>query len=224
VTESRATLRYHRASAPKARQALSLIRGADVEEARRRLRFADKDAAVTVLKLLESAISNAEHNNQIPADELFVQTAYAHEGPTQKRMRPRARGRASRIRKRTCHITIIVERFTDDQQKERARREALQAKSGKRQRQPLRRRRRIRTEEHEHTEDEMAEGAEPLAEEQPVEDVVEDVVEEKPKRTRKKASEKPAEKPKPKRTRAKKTEGDDQEKPKRSRRKSEEGE
>jgi large subunit ribosomal protein L22 len=79
-----------------------------VEEARHVLSFTDRRAAGTVRKVLDSAVANAEHNHALDADELFIAQAYADEGPTLKRWRPRARGRATRIRKRTSHITIVV--------------------------------------------------------------------------------------------------------------------
>jgi large subunit ribosomal protein L22 len=107
----RSQVRHVRSSAYKAREVLDLIRGLPVARALEVLEFAERDIARIILKCLESAIANAEHNNAIPADELFVSACYADEGPTMKRWRPRARGRATRIRKRTCHITVIVSRL-----------------------------------------------------------------------------------------------------------------
>lgn len=107
----RSQVRHVRSSAYKAREVLDLIRGLPVARALEVLEFAERDIARIILKCLESAVANAEHNNAIPADELFVSACYADEGPTMKRWRPRARGRATRIRKRTCHITIIVSRL-----------------------------------------------------------------------------------------------------------------
>ncbi len=107
----RSQVRHVRSSAYKAREMLDLIRGLPVARALEVLEFAERDIARIILKCLESAIANAEHNNAIPADELFVSACYADEGPTMKRWRPRARGRATRIRKRTCHITVIVSRL-----------------------------------------------------------------------------------------------------------------
>ena len=95
-------------SATKARAVLDLIRGKSVAEARTILQFCDRGAAEVIVKVLDSAVANAGNNNDIPPEELFVTTAYADEGPTMKRWRPRARGRATRIRKRTCHITIVL--------------------------------------------------------------------------------------------------------------------
>ena len=108
----RAQHRYARFSAYKAREVLDLIRGLPVGEARSLLALSERGAARDIAKILESAVANAGHNNDIPPDELYVSACYADEGPTLRRFRPRARGRASRIRKRTCHITIIVTRFT----------------------------------------------------------------------------------------------------------------
>ena len=110
----RAQVKHVRSSAYKARQVLDLIRGLPVARALEVLETAERDIARTILKCLESAIANAEHNNELPADELFVSACYADEGPTMKRFRPRARGRAARIRKRTCHITVIVSRLDAD--------------------------------------------------------------------------------------------------------------
>jgi large subunit ribosomal protein L22 len=118
----RAQVKYVRSSAYKAREILDLIRGLPVARALEVLEFAERDIARTILKCLESAIANAEHNNSIPADELFVSACFADEGPTLKRWRPRARGRATRIRKRTTHVTIIVSRMsTEDLEALRAR-------------------------------------------------------------------------------------------------------
>jgi large subunit ribosomal protein L22 len=107
--ETMARLRHHRASPTKVRQVLRLIVGKDVADARETLRFCERGPAETVMKLLDSAVANAEHNDNIPEEELFVTRAFADEGHTAKRWRPRARGRGTRIRKRTSHITIEVE-------------------------------------------------------------------------------------------------------------------
>jgi large subunit ribosomal protein L22 len=121
---TRAVLRHSRMSASKVRQVLNLIRGQDVDRAAEILSLGDREAAVTVGKVLASAVANAIHNDGLDAEELFVSACYADEGSTLKRWRPRARGRASRIRKRTSHITIIVSRLPDDRI---ARRRAKQA-------------------------------------------------------------------------------------------------
>ena len=121
---TRATLRYDQSSPTKVRQVLDLIRGLDVAEAREILRFSQRGASEEVAKLLDSAIANAEHNDHISSDELFVNAAWADEGPTAKRFRPRARGRGTRIRKRTSHITIEVSRYSDDELRARSERES----------------------------------------------------------------------------------------------------
>jgi large subunit ribosomal protein L22 len=115
MPETAARLRYSRVSPPKVRQVLHLIVGKDVVNAREILRFCERGPAEPVMKLLDSAVANAEHNDNVPEDELFVLRAFADEGPTQKRWRPRARGRGTRIRKRTSHITIVVSRFDEDE-------------------------------------------------------------------------------------------------------------
>lgn len=111
--EAIATAKYIRMSPTKARQMVDLIRGRQVDEARRVLKFTPRGAALPVGKVLESAIANAEHNRGLPADELVVVRAWADEGPTLRRFRPRAQGRATRIRKRTCHISVVVGRPTE---------------------------------------------------------------------------------------------------------------
>ena len=108
--EARASASFVRISPTKARLVVNLIRGRHVEDARRVLKFTQRGAATPIAKVLESAIANAEHNRALPADELFVARAWVDEGPTLKRFRPRALGRATRIRKRTCHISIVVGR------------------------------------------------------------------------------------------------------------------
>jgi large subunit ribosomal protein L22 len=125
MPETKATLRYLRTSPTKVREVLGLIRGLEVDEARHVLRFSERGPARDVLKVLNSAVANADHTLNIPADELYISLAYADEGPTIKRWRPRARGRATRIRKRTSHITIVVARLSDEQLQARRRREAV---------------------------------------------------------------------------------------------------
>ena len=124
VTSTRAVARYVRISPYKVRQVLDLIRGYDTERAKEILKFCERDAAIVVGKLLDSAVANAEHDHAMVADELFVSACYADEGPTLKRWRPRARGRATRIRKRTCHITVLVSRLPDRELQERRARRA----------------------------------------------------------------------------------------------------
>ncbi len=105
---ARAQAKYIRQSPTKVRRVLDLVRGLPVDEAQAVLQFTNRKAATTVKKVLDSAVANAEHNFALDADELFIAEAYADEGPTLKRWRPRARGRAAQIRKRTSHITIVV--------------------------------------------------------------------------------------------------------------------
>lgn len=108
MTEVAAVLRGARLSAQKARLVADQIRGKDVEEALNILAFSPKKGALIVKKVLESAIANAEHNEGADIDELSVSTIYVDEGMTMKRIRPRAKGRADRIMKRSCHITVKV--------------------------------------------------------------------------------------------------------------------
>jgi large subunit ribosomal protein L22 len=117
---TRAVLRHYHMSASKARQVLDLVRGRDVVRAQEILAATPREAASVVAKVLGSAVANAVNNDGQVADELFITSAFADEGATMKRFRPRARGRAARIRKRSCHVTIIVARM-DEAQLERAR-------------------------------------------------------------------------------------------------------
>jgi large subunit ribosomal protein L22 len=109
-----AKARHVRQSPYKVRRVLDLVRGLPVDEARVILTHTPRRAADPILKCLNSAIANAEHNLAADSEELVVAEAYADEGPTLKRWRPRARGRATRIRKRTSHITIIVADTEED--------------------------------------------------------------------------------------------------------------
>jgi ribosomal protein L22 len=104
----RAQARYVRTSARKARLVCDNIRGKDVAEARAILAYTPRAAAKPWSKLLESAVANAEHNHELVGDELRIESIHADEGPTLKRFRPRAMGRATRIRKRTSHLTITL--------------------------------------------------------------------------------------------------------------------
>src|SRR5215218_5377010 len=103
-----ARARYVRTSARKARLVCDHIRGKDVAEARAILAFTPRAAAKPWLKLLESAVANAEHNHELVGEELRIAAVHADEGPTLKRFRPRAMGRATRIRKRTSHLSITL--------------------------------------------------------------------------------------------------------------------
>jgi large subunit ribosomal protein L22 len=135
-----ATARFARISPSKARQVIDLIRDRHVDDARRVLRFSNRAASAPVGKVLESAIANAEHNRELPADELVVERAWVDEGPTLRRFRPRALGRATRISKRTCHISIVVGRVESSErpagppreERRRAREGATSAGRGRR--------------------------------------------------------------------------------------------
>ncbi|MDH3300998.1 MAG: 50S ribosomal protein L22 [Acidimicrobiia bacterium] len=112
---TRAKVRFVRMSASKVRVVLNLIRGKRVTEAIEILEFSERLAAKEILKCLRSAVANAEHNEEIPVEELFISACFADQGPTLRRFRPRARGRAGRIQKQTCHITIEVSRLTAEE-------------------------------------------------------------------------------------------------------------
>ena len=111
---TKAVARHVRSSAYKARVVLDLIRGLDVRSADEVLMLTERGIARDIRKVLRSAVANAVNNEGQEADELYVVACFADEGPTMRRFRPRARGRATRIRKRTCHITVIVARMSDD--------------------------------------------------------------------------------------------------------------
>ena len=106
--EAKAVAKYIRIAPRKVRIVVDLIRGKSVGEAIAILKFTPKVGSEVVEKVLKSAIANAEHNNDLNVDNLFVSEAFVDQGPTLKRIRPRAKGSASRILKRTSHITIIV--------------------------------------------------------------------------------------------------------------------
>ncbi|MBI4743418.1 MAG: 50S ribosomal protein L22 [Actinobacteria bacterium] len=105
--QAKAVAKYIRVTPRKARQVADLIRGKEVEEALKVLNFCPKAAAKTLSKVVKSAAHNAEHNYNLK-DKLFVTAAYVDQGPTLKRFRPRAMGRASSIHKKTSHITVVV--------------------------------------------------------------------------------------------------------------------
>jgi ribosomal protein L22 len=104
----RAQAKWVRTSARKARLVLDHIRGRSVPEARTILAFTPRAAATEIEKVLRSAVANAEANHGLDGDDLVVEEAYADVGPTLKRWKPRARGRVNRIRKRTCHVTVVL--------------------------------------------------------------------------------------------------------------------
>jgi large subunit ribosomal protein L22 len=130
---TRAVHRHSGLSASKARQVLDLIRGEDVDRAAEILAGTEREAAEVIGKVLNSAVANAAHNDHQSPDELYVSACYADEGVTAKRWRPRARGRATRIRKRSSHITIVVSRMPADRlERRRTRQEALSANRSRR--------------------------------------------------------------------------------------------
>ena len=106
--EAKATVKYVRISPPKARRVIDLIRGRGVEEAQRILRFSNLGAARTIEKALDSAVANAEQTPGVIPQNLVIDRAFVDEGPTLKRWRPRAYGRATRVRKRTSHVTVVL--------------------------------------------------------------------------------------------------------------------
>ncbi|MEZ5117343.1 MAG: 50S ribosomal protein L22 [Candidatus Nanopelagicales bacterium] len=112
--EARAQARYVRVTPMKARRVVDLIRGLPAADAQAVLTFAPQAASVPVGKVLDSAIANAANNHNLDPATLVVSAAYVDEGPTLKRFRPRAQGRAYRIRKRTSHITVVVAPREDD--------------------------------------------------------------------------------------------------------------
>lgn len=107
--ESRAVAKYIRISPRKARLIMNEIRGKKVEEALTRLSFAPQKAAFILKKLINSAVANAEENFDMDVDTLYIKRIFADEGPTLKRFRPRAMGRATRIGKRTSHLTVVLD-------------------------------------------------------------------------------------------------------------------
>ncbi|MFI0417650.1 50S ribosomal protein L22 [Spongiactinospora gelatinilytica] len=119
--EARAQARFVRVTPQKARRVVDLIRGLPASEAQAVLQFAPQAASEPVYKVLSSAVANAEHNLKLDRETLVVSRAYVDEGPTLKRFRPRAQGRAYRINKRTSHITVIVEPRPDGQGKPKGR-------------------------------------------------------------------------------------------------------
>ncbi len=112
--EAKATVKYVRISPQKARRAVDLVRGRQVEEARRILRFSPLGASKTIEKALNSAVANAEQQPGVVAQNLVVDRAWVDEGPRLKRWRPRAYGRATKILKRTSHITLVVRSLGED--------------------------------------------------------------------------------------------------------------
>jgi large subunit ribosomal protein L22 len=134
----RAQAKWARMSARKARLVLDHIRGRSVPEARTILAFTPRAAATEIEKVLRSAVANAEANHGLDGDNLVVDEAYADEGPTLKRGKPRARGRYNRIRKRTCHVTLVLAEVPEAPTTRRRRRQAEEAPAEEK---PKRRRR-----------------------------------------------------------------------------------
>jgi large subunit ribosomal protein L22 len=130
--QATAGARYLRISPPKLNQVAALIRGTHIDEARRILAFTPKAASHEISKVLEAAIANAEHNHDLAAHELYVKEVQAGEGPTLKRFRPRALGRAYRVRKRTSHLHIVVERRGTEPAPRTSARPAGEAAGGRR--------------------------------------------------------------------------------------------
>ncbi len=112
--QAQATIKYVRTSPRKMRRVIDMIRGQHVVEARRILRFSPLGATRDVEKLLDSAIANAEQQPGVISENLMVAKAWVDEGPTLKRFRPRAYGRATKIRKRTSHVTLVVKTMGDE--------------------------------------------------------------------------------------------------------------
>ncbi len=107
--ETKAEARFVRISARKVRLLMDEVRGKKVGEARLRLTYAPQKAAGILKKVIDSAVANAENNNDCDVDTLYIKKIYGNEGPTLKRWRPRAQGRATKIRKRTSHLTVILD-------------------------------------------------------------------------------------------------------------------
>ena len=136
---ARAQIRYARMSAFKARAVLDQIRGQAVGRAEDVLTLSERGPSQVIAQCLASAVSNAAHNEELDPEELYVSACFADEGPTLRRWRPRARGRATRIRKRTCHITVVVSRWSEE---ELARERERQESTGRRARSATEARRR----------------------------------------------------------------------------------
>ena len=127
---TRAVVKYVRVSPSKVRAVLDLVRGESYGRAAEILTFSERAVSDVIGKCLDSAVANAENNDGSPAEELYVSACYADEGPTLKRWRPRARGRATRINKRTSHITVIVSRYDEATLEELRERQAAKGRAG----------------------------------------------------------------------------------------------
>ncbi|MEC8953597.1 MAG: 50S ribosomal protein L22 [Actinomycetota bacterium] len=169
---TRAVARYVRVSASKAREVLDLIRGESYGRAAEIAAFSERAVSDVIAKCLDSAVANAENNDGISAEELYVSACYADEGPTLKRWRPRARGRATRINKRTCHITIIVNRYDEATLEDLRAREEARGRAGSSTHAAEARRQRV--ERSRAAAEEAAHDHEDGAEDAPVDEVVDD--------------------------------------------------
>jgi large subunit ribosomal protein L22 len=202
---TRAEVRYVRVSAYKAREVLDLIRDKHVTDADEILGLVERDVAQIIRKCLASAVANAVNNDDQDAEALYVSACFADEGPTLKRWRPRARGRATRIRKRTCHITIIVSRLADDVLRRRTEKAAAGTRptgAGRRstaggaaaRRARVARSRQAETHEHDHDHDHDHDHEEPAEADAPEAEVIEaegteaEAAEAKPVKAAKKAT------------------------------------
>jgi large subunit ribosomal protein L22 len=112
--EAKATIKYVRTTPRKMRRVVDLVRGQHVVEARRILRFSPLGASQDIEKLVNSAVANAEQKPGVVADNLWISRAWVDEGPTLRRYRPRAYGRAARVRKRTSHVTVVVQTMGEE--------------------------------------------------------------------------------------------------------------
>ena len=117
INSARASARFVRVTPQKARRVINLIRGMSASQAQSLLRFAPQSASEPIGKVLDSAIANATNNFNLDPNTLVISEAYVDEGPTMKRFRPRAQGRAGSILKRTSHITVVVESVDTDSQR-----------------------------------------------------------------------------------------------------------
>jgi large subunit ribosomal protein L22 len=131
---TKASAKYIHSSSSKAREVLNIIRGLPVRRADEVLQYTDRSVSVTIRKVLASAVANAQHNDELDPETLFVKACFADEGPTLKRFTPRARGRAGKIFKRTTHITIILGVLEDDRLEVVQAREARRTAAGRRRR------------------------------------------------------------------------------------------
>jgi large subunit ribosomal protein L22 len=107
--EVKASLRYARVGSQKARLVADVVRGKNVSDAIKTLTYMNKKTALLLKKLIESAVANAEHKKTVDTDNLYIKTVYVDQGPSLKRFRPRAQGRASGVRKKTSHINVVLD-------------------------------------------------------------------------------------------------------------------